>query len=76
MSDEREKRSPDGIIWASLAVGALPVALALTCWVGVYLTDVFAPSAWYQFLALASIVYEWTLPVWRLLGWYLNPWIP
>jgi hypothetical protein len=76
MSDEPEKQSPAGIIWASLALFALPTALTLTCWVGAYLNDAFAAAAWTRLLALLSIVYEQTLPLWKLLKWYWTPWIP
>jgi len=75
MSDELEKQSPAGIIWASLALFALPVALVLTCWIGAYLNDAIAAAVWSQLLALLSSAYEQTLPLLRLLKWYWTPWI-
>jgi hypothetical protein len=76
MSDEPEKQSPAGIIWASLALFALPTALTLTCWVGAYFNDMFAAAAWTRLLALLSSAYEQTLPLLRLLKWYWTPWMP
>jgi hypothetical protein len=76
MSDELEKQSPAGIIWASLALFALPAALTLTCWIGAYLNDAIAAAVWSRLLALLTSAYEETLPLLRLLKWYWTPWIP